>query len=306
MDGASDVERPVEARPRDAVDVRRLPRSRDLAGGVVGGLVAGAVFIGVTGWFAYSQGNPPLAPFKLISTLVLGGTPKSIGSEGIWIGAGIHAGLSIVFGVVFALFARLLRDRDALVSAGVAYGGLVYVLDFLILGHTVVPQFQMPNQPFELTVHLLFGALLAGTLGTRGSVGELVTEPARRRAARGVGALSAAGVALIHFALAGEHLQKEFYVGVLFVIGAIVLTYAAVQLARRPDTAAWVLGGLVMAGMFAGFLLARTTGLPSNYLEKLYPSTGIASLVMEAVFLAALVVALGGRSGTTASRRTRV
>ncbi|WP_162149381.1 hypothetical protein [Arthrobacter sp. Br18] len=39
--------------------------------GAVGGVVGGAVFIGVTMWFSATQGNPAVAPFNLISSIVL-------------------------------------------------------------------------------------------------------------------------------------------------------------------------------------------------------------------------------------------
>jgi hypothetical protein len=140
--------------PAEAVG-RRLLR------GAIGGLVAGIAFIVVTMWFASTQGSPPVAPFKLISTLILGAGALESGSASVPLGVAIHAVLSIAFGAVFALAAPMLASNGTVALAGGAYGALLFVVNFLVLGSTVFPQFQMPNWPFELVVHIVFGHLLA-------------------------------------------------------------------------------------------------------------------------------------------------
>jgi uncharacterized membrane protein YagU involved in acid resistance len=137
--------------------------------GAVGGLVAGAVFIVLTMWFAASMGNPATQPFLLISTILLGGDALMAGTASVGIGVLVHAVLSIAFGLIFALVAPAFRTNGTVALAGGLYGALLYVVNFLIIGRTLLPQFQMANQPFELVVHIVFGHLLALFLYSVGS-----------------------------------------------------------------------------------------------------------------------------------------
>jgi uncharacterized membrane protein YagU involved in acid resistance len=144
--------------------MRTAPRRElgtTLLRGALGGLVAGAVFIGLTMWFAASMGNPATQPFLLISTILLGAEAMMTGAASVWLGVVVHAVLSIVFGIVFALVAPAFGTNGTAALAGGLYGLLLYVVNFVVLGMTVLPQFQMPNQPFELVVHVVFGHLLA-------------------------------------------------------------------------------------------------------------------------------------------------
>ncbi|MGP4018703.1 hypothetical protein [Saccharopolyspora sp. 5N708] len=99
-------------------------------------------------------------------------------------------------------------------------------------------------------------------------------------------------VALIHALYASEVMEEAFYVGILFIVGAVVLLYAAVMLLYRPSFLPWLLGGLVNAGMFVGFILSRTTGLP-GYRESDWDTAGIVSMALEAVFLITWAVTSG-------------
>lgn len=130
--------------------------------GAVGGFIAGVVFIAINSWFVSTQGRPALAPFKLISSIVLGRDALMEGTASVPVGMVVHSVLSILFGVVFALIAPLFRSNGTVALGGVVYGGLLYFVNFLVLGQTVFPQFmQQTNQPFEVAVHLVFGYLLA-------------------------------------------------------------------------------------------------------------------------------------------------
>jgi len=147
----------------------RRDLGRALVQGAIGGLLAGAVFIGVTMWFVASMGNPATQPFLLISTIVLGAGAMAAGTASVGLGVGVHAVLSILFGVIFALISPLFRTNGTIALAGGIYGGLLYVVNFLILGNTLLPQFLTgPNQPFELVVHLVYGHLLAVFVYSRG------------------------------------------------------------------------------------------------------------------------------------------
>jgi hypothetical protein len=135
---------------------------------LLSGFLAGTVFITLTSWFTTTMGKPPLMPFKVIATLAQGPPPPQ---ATIWIGMLIHSVLAALFGLIFAAGIAPLRGRASglILWAGLIYGGLLYLIDFQVLAR-VVPQFsaflKATNQPFELTVHLVFGAVLAALLLT--------------------------------------------------------------------------------------------------------------------------------------------
>jgi uncharacterized membrane protein YagU involved in acid resistance len=79
-----------------------------------------------------------------------------------WLGFAVHAVLSVVFGIVFALVVPALRSNGTVALAGGIYGALLYLVNFQLLGRIFFGQFlQGPNQPFELVVHVVFGHVLA-------------------------------------------------------------------------------------------------------------------------------------------------
>jgi hypothetical protein len=50
---------------------------------------------------------------------------------------------------------------------------------------------------------------------------------------------------------------------VLFIVGGVASIYVGVRLFLSRDVVAWALGGVIAVGMFVGFVLSRTVGLPS-------------------------------------------
>lgn len=117
-----------------------------------------------------------------------------------------------------------------------------------------------------------------------------------REAQRAVGIVAALLVAGIHIYLIPDHLEEKFYIGILFAIGSALLLAAVTAMSFEPSApAGWWLGGLVSAGMFIGYVLSRTSGLPEGYKEGWADPYGIASLVLELVFLVAAAGALSRR-----------
>ena len=114
------------------------------------------------------------------------------------------------------------------------------------------------------------------------------------RTVRWSAATLAVVVGAIHLVLSPEYLEKQTYIGVLFIVGGAALVAAAIGIVARDDRTSWVVGALVMAGMFVGFILSRTTGLPSFHEEE-WELSGIVSLVLEAGFLALLPLQLRPR-----------
>ena len=132
-----------------------------LARGVVGGLVAGALFILATLWFAASTGGDANGPLMMISTIVLGKEAITDGTASAGVGIAVHAVLSAFFGILFGLAVPMFRTNGTLLLAGTAYGALLYVVNFKIFAPLAFPVLEMANQPFEVVVHIVFGTLLA-------------------------------------------------------------------------------------------------------------------------------------------------
>lgn len=103
----------------------------------------------------------------------------------------------------------------------------------------------------------------------------------RRLILAGVALIVATGV--IHALEAPGYLDEKQYVGILFIANAVGAAVSALGI-WRGARAAWVLGVLVAAGAFAGFILARTTGLPGGFKESDWEPLGIVSLAIEAAY----------------------
>ena len=103
--------------------------------------------------------------------------------------------------------------------------------------------------------------------------------------ARRAAALALAATGALHLVLAPEYLSEKAYVGVGFILGGVVALLAAMRLWNRSDARAWAIGALTAAGMGAGFLLSRTTGLPGFHPSD-WEASGLLSLVLEGGFLA--------------------
>ena len=111
---------------------------------------------------------------------------------------------------------------------------------------------------------------------------------------RAVIVLGLLALALIHLLDLNGKLHETPYLGGLY-IALIIASLATAQLtAVREHRLVYVAAASIMAGTMAGYILSRTTGLPSssvdigNWLEPL----GLASLFVEAVVIAACVPAL--------------
>jgi hypothetical protein len=131
-----------------------------------------------------------------------------------------------------------------------------------------------------------------------------MNEKTRKWAAAAIG-----GTGLIHLVLAPEYFGEQAYIGVLFLAAAAVCGYVAGKLWTGREVAAdWLLGAATAAGMFVGFVLSRTVGLPGFH-ESEWELSGLVSLVLEAGFVGAAVAALsrspqrsrGGRIATSGS-----
>jgi uncharacterized membrane protein YagU involved in acid resistance len=129
--------------------------------GAVGGILAGAVFAGVTMWFTDSTAGKADMPLQMISTIVKGDKAMAAGTTSAGIGLLVHLVLSALFGMLFALAVPRLRTNGTVALVGTLYGVVLYVVNFLVLAPLAFTTFQDANQPFELFAHMVFGTLLS-------------------------------------------------------------------------------------------------------------------------------------------------
>lgn len=153
---------PPEATGRRFLDVGMI-----CTRGVTAGLFGGFAFILANMWFSAAHGKPAVAPLLAISTIFHGSAMPEMQPAEVVIGLVTHFALSLVFGVVFAAvvaFLRLAERPLVLVGAGLAYGLLLYLVNFQILSRLFFPWFVNPNGPnqlFELWIHPIgFGLFL--------------------------------------------------------------------------------------------------------------------------------------------------
>lgn len=134
---------------------------RRLARGVIAGTAAGLLFLLANMWFAVAKGMPAAAPLYDISTIFHFSAMPNPTPENAVVGLVTHLTLAAGFGVLLALLAPLLSSRAALWGGGIAFGVVLYLVNFQILGRIAFEWFQVgPNQTFELIAHAGYGLAL--------------------------------------------------------------------------------------------------------------------------------------------------
>lgn len=136
--------------------------------GAVAGLTAGLVFLLATMGYVTTKELPAIAPLLDISTIFHGTDvptkdPAQIPVDA-FAGLVLHLTLTVLYGVVFAVFVPLFRNVAIVAVAAVAYGLLLYVVNFQIFGRIIFEWFtdpMGPNQGFEIFIHAVYGLLLA-------------------------------------------------------------------------------------------------------------------------------------------------
>jgi hypothetical protein len=175
---------------------------RLLTTGAVAGLVAGFTFILANMIYVTSQGMPAISPFLAIGTIFFFDDAPQMSLNYAITGVITHFSLAILFGMVFAAFVPLLRNWIALVAGAFVYGGLLYVINFLVFGNLIFEWFAPgnggPDQVFELIVHpttyglvlvpffldfVRRGARTTETAGARDDEGFAAERPTARTAA---------------------------------------------------------------------------------------------------------------------------
>ena len=156
---------------------RRLSVGQTLLHGIIGGIVAGVVFILFEMLIAGLVGGNPFRPLLLISTIVLGtGALTGAYAAGTAIAWGLltHAVLSIIFGVVFVILLDLSNQVRVgawqLLFYGSIYGFALWVFNFLVIAPAALPQFTQIDPLWSgFIAHTFFygtviGAYIAGAI----------------------------------------------------------------------------------------------------------------------------------------------
>lgn len=90
---------------------------------------------------------------------------------------------------------------------------------------------------------------------------------------------------LIHLVETPEYLEENTTVGVLFILNVIGSVVSAAGIYRHARDWGWGLGVLVAGGAFVAYVLSRTTGFLGFYEGEWGEPLGVASLVVEALFV---------------------
>jgi hypothetical protein len=123
------------------------------------------------------------------------------------------------------------------------------------------------------------------------------------RGTTGSGRLVGAGiyliviVGLIHLINSPEDLAEGSYTGLLYLANFFGALAAAVGI-YRGSRWGWVLGLLVAAGAFAGYVVSRTVGLPGLPVEEEWlEPLGVLSLIVEALFVGVYLTVFARTTG---------
>lgn len=134
--------------------------------GIGFGLIAGIIFAMMEVAGAAMMGNPPLMPFRLFASVVLGqeamqATP--IGTAFL-VGAIAHLVLSgalgLVYGLVNARFSTQTQTKwSRQVGLGLLFGAMIWLLHFQIIARFFYPWFLMTPQFLQMMMHAMFFGL---------------------------------------------------------------------------------------------------------------------------------------------------
>ena len=128
--------------------------------GAIGGLVAGVLFGLLQMWFLADAELPADTIIHMIATIVQPDEYFATGQTSLAVGWAVHVGLSIAYGAIFGLLCSEFESNVTRVWTACVYGAFIYMLNFLVLAPLLYPVFVEANQPFEGTVHVVYGALL--------------------------------------------------------------------------------------------------------------------------------------------------
>jgi len=118
--------------------------------GVLGGIFACAVAMGLAGLIAQSTGHEFLFPVKLMGTIVLGSAATEVGSnmDSVIAGGAVVGAICVFFGVVFAHFTGT-NSLAALLPMGVVWGifSWIFLWNLFLQSYTTIFAARIPSGP---------------------------------------------------------------------------------------------------------------------------------------------------------------
>lgn len=139
--------------------------------GIGFGVVAGIIFAVVEVIGAAMMNNPPLMPFRMFASVLIGeaameSTP--IGTA-VLVGSLAHIALSAAFGLVYGIinagFSTETQTNWTRQGAiGLLFGAILWFVNFQIIARIVYPWFLMSPQLLQALMHALFFGLPLGLM----------------------------------------------------------------------------------------------------------------------------------------------
>ncbi len=106
-------------------------------------------------------------------------------------------------------------------------------------------------------------------------------------------------IGLTHLIIVKTGLHLQMYLGILFIIATALSFVSAVWIALSDASWGWILGAIVAASSFIGYVITRTVALPGLHILPWNAPSGLLSLVLEAL---AFVLALSALARRTSAR----
>ncbi len=149
---------------------KAISTARVLGEGLGYGVAAGVIFGAAEMVISASMGVSPVVPLRMFASVVTGQGALTADTVAILaVGVVTHLALSALFGLIFAvLVAGLFRGSigrlGAQAALGLAYGALLYAVDFQVIARIAYPWFLDVPQLQALIKHALFFGLPLGLM----------------------------------------------------------------------------------------------------------------------------------------------
>src|ERR1700720_2650953 len=138
----------------------RVSWGRRLAAGIADGILSTILMMGFMMAYSSVTGAGVTMPLKTLGALVYGVEALVVGSMAMLVGAGIQLGLSMVLGILFALFTSRRTSILAALFAGIVVGIVIWVaMELVVLPYmnpTMAARIALMPMAYFIA-HLLFG-----------------------------------------------------------------------------------------------------------------------------------------------------
>jgi hypothetical protein len=150
---------------------QRQERKRSAKEGYAFGIVAGIVFALAEIITAGITANPPLLPFRMFASVVMG--EEAIGftplGTAVVVGTVCHVILSALFGTIYGVLNSRLPPRaqtnpNSQVGIGLAYGAALWFVNFQLIAPLGYPWFLDTPQIHQIVLHAVFFGLPLGIM----------------------------------------------------------------------------------------------------------------------------------------------